>query len=195
MRLNQVWKLYIVFTIVLVISMTVGGFILDGLLKKQLKNHLRDDILTLTKVIGAALPDTEDASVLDSFCQKYRELADVRVTIIKDSGEVIGESDRASVSVANHLERPEVREALENGTGNTIRFSRTLNMDMFYVALHLEKESRIVRVAMSMTKVKQIENEVMVFLALILYLTPVLAIVISFFFAESVDCKSHDMLR
>lgn len=189
MRLNPIWKLYIVFTIVLVISMTIGGFIVDNLLKKQLKNHLQDDILTLAKVVGAALPNTEDTSALDLLCQKYRELADVRVTIIKENGNVIGESDRASIGVANHLERPEVREALRDGTGKAIRFSRTLNMDMFYVALHLEKQGRIVRVAMSMAKVKEIENKVMIFLALILYLTPVLAIVISFFFAESVSAK------
>jgi len=56
---------------------------------------------------------------------------------------------------------------------------------MLCVALFMEDKKRIIRVAMPVTKVKMIRNEVTGFLAVNLYLIPVLAIIISFFFAKN----------
>ena len=184
LRISRIWKLYFVYTIVLVAGITLAGLVLNVKLRNTLKNQLKEDVLVVAKLIEKVLPDTENRSILDTFCRDYKKTAGVRITIIKENGKVIGESDRKSIRVANHLDRPEVSGAVRNGTGTAIRHSETLGIDMLYVALFVENKKRIIRVAMPMTKVKMIKNEVMGFLAVALYLIPVLAIIISFIFAK-----------
>lgn len=61
-----------------------------------------------------------------------------RVTLIAPNGTVIGDSDVGSSQLAhmeNHLQRPEVQEALKSGSGSTVRYSDTLQMSMLYSAL------------------------------------------------------------
>ncbi len=183
-RFNRVWKLYIVFIIVLLTGMTAVGFMLEFRLKGKLKSYLTHEALILANVIAATVPQTEKPATVDSFCRKFAEITGVRVTIIKTDGSVIGESDRASIGVDNHLKRKEVREAIERGTGVCVRLSKTLGIEMLYVASLMKGKGKIVRTGIAMTQVNKIESEVMGFLSLALFLTPVLAIVISFFFAR-----------
>lgn len=172
-----------VYTSILLIAMIAGGLILEAQLRKTLRNHLMDDALTLAKIMGKQLPDTQDPFILDSFCTDYGKISGARITIITIDGKVIGESNRESIETANHLNRPEVKDALEKGTGTAIRHSNTLDVDMLYAAVLLDDRQSIVRIALPMKKVKHVENQVMIFLGLALYITPVLAMFLSFLFA------------
>ena len=61
-----------------------------------------------------------------------------RVTIIAPDGIVIGDSDVGQARLAqleNHLQRPEVQEALRNGNGCAVRYSDTLRTSMLYSAV------------------------------------------------------------
>ena len=61
-----------------------------------------------------------------------------RVTIIAPDGIVIGDSDVGQARLAqleNHLQRPEVQEALRNGNGSAVRYSDTLRTSMLYSAV------------------------------------------------------------
>lgn len=183
-RFRRIWKLYIIFIIVLLTGMTAVGFILEYRLKEKLKTYLTHEALILANVIATMVPQTEKPVILDSFCRKYAGITDVRVTIIRTDGSVIGESDRSSIGVDNHLKREEVREAIKQGTGNSVRLSKTLGIEMLYVAVLMTDKEKIIRTGIAMTQVKKIQSEVMGFLAVALFLTPILAIVISFFFAR-----------
>jgi two-component system phosphate regulon sensor histidine kinase PhoR len=191
LRISRVWKIYLVYTIVLVTGITLAGLILNIQLRKRLESQLKRDVLVYAELIASAMPKNEKVINLDTFCQDYKEKAGVRITIIKENGEVIGESDRKSNKVTNHLDRPEVSGALEKGTAAAIRYSESLGSDMLYVALLLESRKKIIRLAMPMTKVKTIQNEVMGFLAVALYFIPVLAIIISFFFAKRMTSEKY----
>lgn len=68
-----------------------------------------------------------------------------RVTIIDPSGRVIGDSEVADARLAgleNHLDRPEIKAALQTGKGSAIRYSATLHTNMLYVAVPLTVGSR-----------------------------------------------------
>jgi two-component system phosphate regulon sensor histidine kinase PhoR len=70
----------------------------------------------------------------------------VRVTVVRPSGEVVAESDQP-LPLANHGDRPEVKEALESGWGTSARRSTTLNEEMLYVAHRLQAaDGRVVGV-------------------------------------------------
>jgi len=67
MRLSRVWKLYLVFTVVLIAGMTSTGFILQGQLKSRLNELLEENVLNLARVMAKVMPDTEESSILDPF--------------------------------------------------------------------------------------------------------------------------------
>ncbi|MGN1266544.1 MAG: ATP-binding protein [Dorea sp.] len=69
-----------------------------------------------------------------------------RITLIDKEGVVLYDSKQDEVTLENHKDRPEIREALERGRGQDIRKSNTLRKEMFYYALRLE-DGNILRVS------------------------------------------------
>ncbi len=69
-----------------------------------------------------------------------------RVTVIEQDGTVIYDSNYDSKQMENHIERPEVDEAIHNGTGESSRTSATLGQQTYYVA-KLLSNGQILRVS------------------------------------------------
>ena len=63
---------------------------------------------------------------------------DCRVTWISADGEVLFDSSKGSEPMENHLQREEIRQALETGYGESVRFSDTLLEQSVYAAQRLE---------------------------------------------------------
>ena len=75
---------------------------------------------------------------------------DTRITLITEQGEVLYDSDQDyEADLENHAGRPEVKEALQDGTGSNVRRSDTLNEEMYYYAVQLSDGS-ILRVSKTM---------------------------------------------
>ncbi len=71
---------------------------------------------------------------------------DFRITLIEKDGTVLYESDADVLSMKNHLDRPEIIEALENGTGSDTRYSDTIGTEDYYYAMKLD-DGNILRVS------------------------------------------------
>ncbi len=61
-------------------------------------------------------------------------LLNLRITIITSNGNVIAESRAKSQILENHKERPEIVQAINNGKGFAIRYSKTLKAEYIYFA-------------------------------------------------------------
>ncbi|MDE6389093.1 MAG: two-component sensor histidine kinase [Lachnospiraceae bacterium] len=70
----------------------------------------------------------------------------VRATIISPEGAVLYDSNADTGDMDNHAGRPEVRDALQNGEGSSIRQSSTMKMNTYYYTLLLE-DGNVLRVA------------------------------------------------
>jgi two-component system phosphate regulon sensor histidine kinase PhoR len=183
-RLTRIWKLYLFYTMILIAGVTLVGFIVERQIGSRLEMHLKEDALTLAKVIQKALPPTDDPSLLDEFCRIYQNMAGMRLTLIGKDGKVMGESERKSLELEKHMDRPEVQEAIHGKVGTSIRKSETLKLEMLYVALPVDGRGRILRVGVPMTVLRAFENELMAFFSIGLYLMPVLVIIAAFLFAR-----------
>jgi len=81
-----------------------------------------------------ALYEEENFWIIDSLSALSSDL-DTRVTIIDRQGKVVFDSRVPDIArMENHLHRPEVQEAIENGTGANIRRSATTGLDYYYFA-------------------------------------------------------------
>ena len=182
--MSRVWKLYLVYTIVLVAGMTLAGFVLEARLDKKLLEHFEENVMVLAQILGRAMPDGEDRAELEAFCETYRTAAGVRITVIGRDGRVLADSDEGDIIGQSRLNRPEIQEAIQEGIGYATRRSETLQADMLYGALALEDKDKILRLAMPMSRAKVFQSEVMLLFSLALFLAPVVAMVVSFLVAK-----------
>jgi two-component system phosphate regulon sensor histidine kinase PhoR len=86
----------------------------------------------------------------DSLAKAFSAAKGYRVTIIDPAGRVTGESHVPRDLVAqveNHAHRPEVEEARAKGMGVSRRMSTTVREEMLYMAVRLDPDGWILRVA------------------------------------------------
>ena len=95
----------------------------------------------LSNVMNTAsyLTNVGDTSDYDAYAKRLaRDLhGDIRVTIVAADGKVLGDSYADYSAMANHLDRPEMIEAIRDGYGEDVRKSETTGEDNFYAAMIL----------------------------------------------------------
>lgn len=69
-----------------------------------------------------------------------------RVTLTEADGTVLYDSRIDKSHLENHINRPEIVQAYKSGTGEALRFSSTLNKNMYYFAIKLNNDN-IIRIS------------------------------------------------
>lgn len=99
------------------------------------------------EVSGTVEPEKEMSGANVSETDKADRIGDsVRITLISAAGQVLYDSNASTGGMDNHAERPEVRDALKNGEGYSIRQSSTMRKNTFYYTMCLE-DGNVLRVA------------------------------------------------
>ncbi len=121
----------ILLTTVLVTAVFYGFF----------RNEIVDELRTCARVI-------QSAGVFEGQEEDYTKLGidALRVTLIGEDGTVLYDNDVAIGGLDNHGDRPEVEQASEQGEGQAVRRSNTLDRDAFYYAVQQE-DGTVLRVA------------------------------------------------
>ena len=84
-----------------------------------------------------------------------------RITLIDSAGDVLYDSTEDAVTLQNHKNRPEIKAAHKNGTGQEVRRSTTMSKEMFYYA-KLLPDGNVLRVSKTIflqKSVKHIKNQ------------------------------------
>jgi two-component system phosphate regulon sensor histidine kinase PhoR len=89
-----------------------------SLIESEVKNYLANNEL----------------AQLNEFCRRVGSLASTRITVILNSGLVVADSQEETGKMENHGSREEIIAALAGKVGTSIRFSKTLQQNMMYVA-------------------------------------------------------------
>jgi len=112
---------------------------------RQTVHLMGEEIRQETAYIGAAIEAAgiEYLKDLDNVREK------TRITLIDFEGKVLYDSRQDMISMENHKDRPEIREAFENGEGQDIRKSDSLDKSMFYYALKVS-DTYVLRVSKTM---------------------------------------------
>ena len=79
---------------------------------------------------------------------KDLDTADFRVTWIVADGTILYDNEADLAGMENHLERQEIRDALENGYGESERYSPTLSEKQLYVA-RLMPDGTVIRLSIT----------------------------------------------
>lgn len=76
----------------------------------------------------------EKEGINDAFLNTYAEAHAVRLTLVDHAGNVLYDNEEAPSRMDNHALREEIHSALALGEGKAVRYSKTLQTDMVYVA-------------------------------------------------------------
>lgn len=153
------WRIAVPYMVLILLTMAGLLIYLSNLIRDAYLEDLQAKLTAEARLIEDTLTSAawDDAGELDALAHHYASLLDARITFIDGDGVVLGESHEDRDQMDNHLYRPEVQSALAEGQGDSIRFSRTVNYDMMYVALPVRLEGRrvgYVRVAVPLRQIR-----------------------------------------
>ncbi|MBU0710501.1 cell wall metabolism sensor histidine kinase WalK [bacterium] len=120
---------------------------------RNIKSHyietLTGNLENLNHSIANQIISSVNAGVIDNLDAVVKDLGEkinTRITVINVKGAVLADSENNPGQMENHGYRAEVREALAGKTGRNIRFSKTMQQTMLYVATPIEKNGNIIAV-------------------------------------------------
>ncbi len=131
-----------IIAVIAIVATTIGiTFVYYGLFRDQVHEDLKmaAELLNETGVF-----ETADETNIDK--QFNFSTGNFRVTWIAKDGSVIYDNDNSAVTLENHLDRPEVKQAMENGTGESVRLSSTMGMNTYNYAI-LQNNGTVVRIS------------------------------------------------
>lgn len=145
--------------------------------------HVKSEIQALKdygNIMSDILSPLDDITV--NSLKKNKD-PNIRLTIINLDGNVLFDNMADSKSMENHLDRQEIKDALESGEGEAIRNSSTLDKDTYYYAMLLSNNS-ILRISRQVATISSHFTKVFPFIFLIVFLILLLS-----FFTSSILTK------
>ncbi len=163
-------------SMILVIAITIVAAyaITTFVVYRQTVGLVEDEIRQESDYIKAAV-EISGTSYLKELDQVQEN---TRVTLIDADGKVLYDSTQDEATLENHKDRPEVADAIENGTGTDVRMSATLSTSMYYYAVRLS-DGNVLRVAKSMNSIFRTAIQVLPAMIIIAILMLILAYLLS----------------
>lgn len=132
------------------------------LLRSAVESRLVERFRSETALLAALVASGRGERAPEALAAEWGQRLGVRVTLIGRDGRVLGDSsvaDRRLETLENHLDRPEVREALRSGWGEARRRSTSTGETFLYVARRLDGGAGpgFVRVALPAWEVRRAE--------------------------------------
>ncbi|HOO12165.1 MAG TPA: PAS domain-containing sensor histidine kinase, partial [Bacillota bacterium] len=155
-------KLMSAFAVLLLIGVLITGLLSMEIVSVYYFKGVEDRLTTNAKLIQTAIEQDARNSQqqYEELCRRYGEITGSRVTIIGLDGNVLGDSDADAQDMENHSDRPEVKQALGEEFGKSVRKSKTLDKEMLYIALPLKggrDDAGIIRAALPLDDISVIQ--------------------------------------
>lgn len=181
------WRIAIPYFLLILAAMWGLGFYVSRSVRQSQLNQLERELTAEALLLGdfwkQAFSDSGDADRLNSLAKNWSEHLDARITLIAADGTVLAESHEDREEMENHLSRIEVQQALAEGRGTSIRFSRTVGYEMMYVAVPVSiagTEIGFSRVALPLAEIDANIARLQRSILIATLLTALLAIVFAF---------------
>ncbi|MBI2850908.1 MAG: HAMP domain-containing protein [Chloroflexi bacterium] len=156
------WRIAAPFIILIVVSMSILGVYLTGFVRDSQLDNLRSHLEKEARITAeASLPVfLVRSSDPDILAKQLGKEIDARITIIAPDGKVLGDSDEDPAAMDNHATRPEVKDALASGLGESTRYSTTLGEQMMYLAVPVTNQGLILGIARAALPLTEIQNSI-----------------------------------
>ena len=134
-------KIFKYFACMITVAILATTLLLSWVNYEMFKGRVMNDLEAYGRMFAVEMNgEAETQSALHSLEE------DIRVTLVHADGTVYYDNFADPNAMDNHADRPEIRQALENGSGSDIRNSSTVDQSAFYYAVRL-KNGDVMRLA------------------------------------------------
>jgi len=179
----------------------LGAYLTSSVRNSQLSS-LRTQLENEAKITAeASLPgftSQEGGNSLDALAKKLGGQIGTRITIIALDGFVLGDSNEDPATMENHATRPEVKDALASGIGESTRYSTTLEKQMMYVAVPITIQGEVLgvaRVALPLTQVENSVNRIILSIVVAMIIAAMLVILAAWLIARMTTQPIRELTR
>ena len=142
------------------------------------QNQVNADLKTDAQLIATSYDYITDDNNLKDFAK-----GQTRITLIKADGNVIFDSEKKSDE--NHLERSEIKDALQEGEGYSSRYSETTRTNTYYYVMKLSN-GNILRVAKDADALNSVFTSILPYMILIFIMLLIMSLAIGFFLTKKI---------
>jgi two-component system phosphate regulon sensor histidine kinase PhoR len=156
-RSRLFWRLFGGFCVVIALLVVLVEIFVPRQIERDTLAEIEHDLDVRTALVQELILPFLAEPAESGLQNRVQELADhagVRLTIIRDDGLVLADSEEPPASMDDHGQRPEIQSARREGTGRAIRYSYTLGTRMMYFARSIQDNGDAVvyvRAAMPMS--------------------------------------------
>ncbi len=129
LRVRMFRTLVLLAIAIAMVVLVATSFVFQKTLISNTQSMLEIETSVLAEELENSAHEASEEDILAT-----HDFGELRVTLIAADGEVLYDSEGQETSMANHLDRPEVQEALSSGTGESVRNSSTVNQVSVYWA-------------------------------------------------------------
>lgn len=166
---KKIFRSTILVSVITVIACVVFIY---GVLFQYFEAQLINELKTETGYISAAIRK-EGTDYLSNF-----DNTEKRITLISKDGSVIADNRVGAEILENHSDREEIKQALSEGSGTSVRYSKTLTEKEIYYAEKIN-DDMIIRVSTRQFSVVSIMMGLLNPIAVIILLMIILSVILS----------------
>ena len=141
MRRNLFAKLALAFLALLLSVLIAVDLFAEHTLRRDYERAGFDQLASIAEFSKSHPPPAEVLAAKDVNDPNVRawmaqmSVTGARITVITAAGQVLGDSQVDAATMESHADRPEIREALARGQGQSLRRSVTMQREMLYCAI------------------------------------------------------------
>ena len=160
-RRRLFWQLYPALLLITLASLGAVTWYASASLKRFHREEMAADLEARARLLEESVRPrllAGDDGQVDALCKELGLRSSTRITVILDSGVVVGDSEESPESMDNHGDRPEVVDARAGRIRPAERYSFTLKQQMMYVAIPIEHDGKImafVRTSIPVTSIDE----------------------------------------
>ena len=157
-----IWQIFPCYLIVLLIALIAVNWLASRSFRDFYLEQASDDLESRAQLIEkqiASLLQPLQPGKIDALCKEYGQTSSTRVTVILPLGRVVGDSDEDPDQMESHSTRQEVLMVKKGQVGRSIRYSRTLEQNMMYVAIPMKNDEELLAVLRTSFPITSIDQQ------------------------------------
>lgn len=185
-RTSLFWKLGLTYLVLLLAVLASVDFYVARVLRQDYIRAANEHLSSLAQLAKDRPPSLDDPAALASWAS-WMSRSGARVTVIAADGRVLADSAHDIETMENHANRPEFRQAMAAGAGQSVRHSHTLDRDLVYWAMRFDRPPAspvIIRFATPLARINAALAQVRRNLLEVSFLILVLGIAVSLLFSR-----------
>jgi two-component system phosphate regulon sensor histidine kinase PhoR len=133
MKNRLFWKIGLLYLLMLLLVLGAVDIYVVRALRREFLDAAFSQLESLSRLALSSPPESLTEPDLKEWTMWFSQTG-IRVTLVDDNGKVLADSSEDPAKMENHRARPEIREALQAGSGRAVRRSPTLLRDLVYLA-------------------------------------------------------------